>query len=223
MAHSYQPIPLKFNRYSEVEMVVRARQFYHQIQTRRTVRDFTEKAIPQAVVKNAIKAAGTAPNGANMQPWHFVSVTNTDIKRKIRLAAEKEEQEFYESRASEEWLDALSHLGTDAQKPFLETASHLIVIFLKKFSYDADGTKHKNYYTSESVGIATGFLIDALHHAGVATLTHTPSPMKFLNEILGRPSDERPYMILVAGYPVSNCEVPDIEKKHISEIATFLD
>jgi nitroreductase len=223
MTEEYQPIPLNFKRYSEVEMVVRARQFYHQIRTRRSVRDFTDKVIPKAVIKNAIKAAGTAPNGANMQPWHFVAVSNPDVKRQIRIAAEKEEQEFYQSRASEEWLDALNHLGTDAQKPFLETASHLIVIFLKKFSYDEEGNKLKNYYTSESVGIATGMLITALHHSGVATLTHTPSPMKFLNEILGRPVDEKPYMILVAGYPSPDCEVPSIEKKAVDEIATFLE
>lgn len=157
-----------------------------------------------------------------MQPWHFVAISDPAVKRKIREAAEAEERAFYAERASEEWLDALNHLGTDDQKPFLESASHLIVIFLKKFSYDDQGEKLKNYYTSESVGIATGFLIDALHHAGVATLTHTPSPMKFLNQILARPVDERPYMILVAGYPADGCEVPKIEKKPLEEIATFI-
>jgi len=223
MPDEYAPIPLEFTQLTERDMVAKAQSYYRSIKKRRTVRDFTDKPIPQAVIKYAIRAAGTAPNGANMQPWHFVAISNKDIKRKIRIAAEKEEQEFYEGRASDEWLDALSHLGTDAEKPFLETASHLIVIFLKKFSYDDDGKKHKNYYTSESVGIATGILIDALYHSGVATLTHTPSPMKFLNEILDRPKDERPYMILVAGYPVTDCQVPAIEKKHVSEIATFLE
>ena len=204
-------------------MQAQAEAFYQAIKTRRTVRDFSDKPIPASVIEQAILSAGTAPNGANMQPWHFVAISNADIKKQIRLAAEQEEREFYEQRASEEWLDALSHLGTDAEKPFLETASHLIVIFLKKFSYDAQGNKLKNYYTSESVGIATGFLINALHTSGVATLTHTPSPMKFLNTILKRPADERPYMILVAGYPADGCQVPTIDKKPLADIATFLD
>ncbi|MBT5558349.1 MAG: nitroreductase family protein [Proteobacteria bacterium] len=223
MTTDYQPIPYDFVHYGADEMVEKANLFYQQIKLRRSVRDFCAKPIPNDVIKAAIRAAGTAPNGANMQPWHFVAVSNPELKRKIRLAAEEEERVFYESRASDQWLDALSHLGTDAEKPFLETASHLIVIFLRKFSYDENGKKLKNYYTSESVGIATGFLIDALHHAGVATLTHTPSPMKFLNEILDRPTDERPYMILVAGKPEKNCQVPQIEKKPLSEIATFID
>jgi len=223
MKSDYQPILLDYTRYPDDEMIQRSVAFYNEVKRRRTVRDFSAESIPQAVIENALLAAGTAANGANMQPWHFVSIANTDIKRTIRLAAEKEEQEFYQARASQQWLDALAPLGTNAEKPFLETASHLIVIFLRKFSYDEDGTKHKNYYTSESVGIASGLLINALHHSGVATLTHTPSPMKFLNQILHRPKDERPYMILVAGYPVDRCEVPNISKKPLNEIATFLD
>jgi nitroreductase len=223
MKQEYAPIPYEFNTLTEAEMQAQAEAFYQAIKTRRTVRDFSNKPIPASVIEQAILSAGTAPNGANMQPWHFVAISNADIKKQIRLAAEQEEREFYEQRASEEWLDALSHLGTDAEKPFLETASHLIVIFLKKFSYDAQGNKLKNYYTSESVGIATGFLINALHTSGVATLTHTPSPMKFLNTILKRPADERPYMILVAGYPADGCQVPTIDKKPLADIATFLD
>ncbi|WP_196159897.1 nitroreductase family protein [Reinekea sp. G2M2-21] len=223
MKQEYAPIPYEFNTLTEAEMQAEAEAFYQAIKTRRTVRDFSDKPIPASVIEQAILSAGTAPNGANMQPWHFVAISNADIKKQIRLAAEQEEREFYEQRASEEWLDALSHLGTDAEKPFLETASHLIVIFLKKFSYDAQGNKLKNYYTSESVGIATGFLINALHTSGVATLTHTPSPMKFLNTILKRPADERPYMILVAGYPADGCQVPTIDKKPLVDIATFLD
>lgn len=222
MSTDYQPIPLTYQRYSAEQMIERARQFYDDIRTRRSVRDFSDETVPEEVIRSAILAAGTAPNGANMQPWHFVAISDPAVKRKIREAAEAEERAFYAERASEEWLDALNHLGTDDQKPFLESASHLIVIFLKKFSYDDQGEKLKNYYTSESVGIATGFLIDALHHAGVATLTHTPSPMKFLNQILARPVDERPYMILVAGYPADGCEVPKIEKKPLEEIATFI-
>jgi nitroreductase len=222
MSDDYQPIPLNFERLSPEDMVARAQQNYQRIVTRRSVRDFADQAIPDEVIEQAIRAAGTAPNGANMQPWHFVVVKNREIKKAIREAAEAEEREFYERRASEEWLDALSHLGTDADKPFLETASHLIVIFLKKFSYDEQGNKQKNYYTSESVGIASGFLIQALHDAGVATLTHTPSPMKFLNEVLKRPDDERAFMILVAGMPTENCQVPKITKKPLEDIATFL-
>lgn len=222
MSQDYQPIPLSFRRQSPDEMIENAQAYYDAIKTRRSVRDFTDEPVPEAVIVNAIKAAGTAPNGANMQPWHFSVVSNPEIKRQIRLAAEEEERAFYQDRASEEWLDALSHLGTDAEKPFLEKASHLIVIFLKKFSYDEEGQKQKNYYTSESVGLASGFLISALHQAGVATLTHTPSPMKFLNTILERPSDERPFMILVAGFPAQNCQVPSIEKKPLDQISTFL-
>lgn len=222
MSEDYQPIPLQFEILEPTEMVARAERNYQQIAMRRSVRDFSDQTIPDAVIEHALLAAGTAPNGANMQPWHFVVVKNPAIKKAIREAAEAEEREFYERRASEEWLDALSHLGTDAQKPFLETASHLIVIFLKKFSYDESGNKQKNYYTSESVGIASGFLIQALHDAGVATLTHTPSPMKFLNEVLERPDDERAFMILVAGLPAENCQVPRISKKTLEEIATFV-
>ncbi len=223
MPKQFKAIPYNFTQLPENEMIKEASAFYQRIKTRRSVRDFSNKPVPKTVIEQAILSAGTAPNGANMQPWHFVAISNPEMKKQIRIAAEKEEQEFYEQRASQEWLDALSHLGTDAQKPFLETASHLIVVFLKKFSYDEAGEKLKNYYTSESVGLATGFLIDALHHSGVATLTHTPSPMKFLNDILQRPSDERPFMILVAGYPAEACEVPVIEKKSLADIATFLD
>ena len=223
MSDHYQPIPLDFTQYSEEEMVQRAQQFYENIRKRRSVRDFSDKRVPGKVIEQAILAAGSAPNGANMQPWYFVVISNPSVKKKIRLAAEEEEREFYQKRASEEWLDALAPLGTNAEKSFLETASHLIVIFLKKFSYDEQGRKHKNYYTTESVGIASGFLISALHEAGVATLTHTPSPMKFLNEILGRPVNERPFMILVAGYPTNGCTVPAISKKPMAEIATFID
>lgn len=223
MNTDYMPQPLDFTELSEPEMDARAAEFYQQIKKRRSVRDFSDKKVPDSVIKNALLAAGTAPNGANMQPWHFVVVSNPEIKRQIREAAEEEEREFYAQKAPEDWLDALSHLGTDANKPFLERASHLIVIFLQKFTHDEDGNKLKHYYTSESVGIASGFLINGLHQAGVATLTHTPSPMKFLNQILKRPKDERPYMILVAGYPEENCMVPSIEKKPLEQIATFID
>ena len=199
-----------------------AQAFYQQMAKRRSVRDFSDRPIPQSVLENAILAAGSAPSGANMQPWHFAVVQDSAIKKKIREAAEIEERELYENRASDEWLDALAPLGTDAHKPFLETAPALIAIFLKKVTIDDEGVKHKNYYTSESVGIATGMLITALHQAGLATLTHTPSPMKFLTEILERPSHERPFLLLVVGYPEEGAMVPDIQRFPLDKISTFL-
>ncbi|MDB9949021.1 nitroreductase family protein [Porticoccaceae bacterium] len=215
-------IPLDFSPLEEQAMQQQAESFYLQMSKRRSVRDFSDQPIPPSVLEHAILAAGSAPSGANMQPWHFVVVQNPEIKKRIRLAAEKEERELYDHRASDEWLDALAPLGTDADKPFLETAPALIAIFLKKVTIDVDGTKHKNYYTPESVGIATGVLITALHQAGLATLTHTPSPMKFLTEILQRPSHERPFLLLVVGYPAEGTLVPNIQRLPLSDIATFL-
>jgi nitroreductase len=199
-----------------------ARDFFKLMAQRRSVRDFSDQPIPQSVLENAILAAGSAPSGANMQPWHFVVVQDQAIKQKIRQAAEVEERELYTNRASEEWLDALAPLGTDANKPFLQTAPALIAVFSRKVSIDDDGVRHKNYYTAESVGIATGILITALHQAGLATLTHTPSPMKFLAEILDRPSHERPFLLLVVGYPAKNALVPDLERLPLDKISTFL-
>lgn len=213
--------PLKYEELPVEEMVANSQSFYDTIKCRRTVREFSERAIPEEVIKNALRAAGTAPSGANMQPWHFSVVTNPLTKMEIRHEAEKEEREFYHKRAPDEWLDALAPLGTDENKPFLENAPCLIVIFLKKFTVDEQGVKHKNYYTTESVGIATGILITALHLAGLATLTHTPSPMKFLAKILGRSEHERPYLILVTGYPAADATVPMIEKYPLDKIATF--
>ena len=222
MTESKGFIPLNFSVLGQHEMQQSAQGFYQQMATRRSVRDFSDQPIPDSVLENAVLAAGTAPSGANKQPWHFVVVQNPEIKAQIRQAAEKEERELYDNRASEEWLDALAPLGTDANKPFLETAPALIAIFLKKVTIDADGTKHKNYYTPESVGIATGVLITALHKAGLATLIHTPSPMKFLTEILQRPSHERPFLLLVVGYPAEGALVPNIQRLPLSDIATFL-
>jgi nitroreductase len=222
MAKADAFIPLDFSAMEEQAMQQQAESFYLQMSKRRSVRDFSDKPIPLSVIEHAILAAGTAPSGANMQPWHFVVVQNPEIKKNIRLAAEKEERELYANRASDEWLDALAPLGTDANKPFLETAPALIAIFLKKVTIDEDGTKHKNYYTSESVGIATGVLITALHQAGLATLTHTPSPMKFLTDILERPSHERPFLLLVVGYPEKGAMVPDIQRLPLNKISTFL-
>jgi iodotyrosine deiodinase len=215
-------IPLDYLSKDEPAMVEAAQAFYQQMAKRRSVRDFSDRPIPQSVLENAILAAGSAPSGANMQPWHFAVVQDPAIKKKIREAAEIEERELYENRASDEWLDALAPLGTDAQKPFLETAPALIAIFLKKVTIDDEGVKHKNYYTSESVGIATGMLITALHQAGLGTLTHTPSPMKFLTEILERPSHERPFLLLVVGYPEEGAMVPDIQRFPLDKISTFL-
>jgi nitroreductase len=214
--------PLDFNEKRIQEMVKDSQSFYQEIKRRRTVRQFSDRSVPIDIIENAIRAAGTAPNGANMQPWHFVVVSDPNIKREIRIAAEKEEQEFYQHRASEEWLQALQPLGTDEHKPFLEIAPYLIVIFLKKYTIDENGHRQKNYYPNESVGIATGMLITALHLSGLATLTHTPSPMKFLNSILDRPDHERPFLILVTGYPAKYATVPVITKYPLEKITTFL-
>ena len=202
-------------------MKARASAFYEEVKRRRTVRDFSARPVPLEVIEDCIRAAGTAPNGANMQPWHFVVVTDPELKRKIREGAEEEERAFYHGKAPQEWLEALAPLGTDEHKPFLETAPYLIAIFAESYGESADGRKVKHYYTQESVGIATGILITAVHHAGLVSLTHTPSPMGFLNEILGRPARERPFLILVVGYPADGATVPDITKKALAEIATF--
>jgi nitroreductase len=215
--------PLQFEELSPEQMSTAAAAFYEHVKKRRTVREFSDRPVPREIIENAIKAAGTAPSGANMQPWHFVVVSNPKIKHKIRVAAEAEEKEFYEHRASQEWLDALEPLGTDEHKDFLEKAPWLIAVFLKKFTFDNKGNRFKNYYTAESVGISCGFLLAALHWAGLATLTHTPSPMKFLNELLGRPKEERAYMMIVAGYPDEHARVPVISKKPLEKIADFLD
>jgi iodotyrosine deiodinase len=215
--------PLEFSGLPEAEMQRRALEFYQQIKRRRTVRDFSDKPVPRDIIENAIRAAGTAPSGANMQPWHFVAVSNAEIKNRIREAAEIEEKELYSHRAGDEWLKALEPLGTNEHKPFLETAPWLIAVFLKKFTINAEGKQFKNYYTAESVGIACGFLLAALHSAGLVTLTHTPSPMGFLAEVLERPKHERAFMLIVTGYPADDAKVPVISKRPLDEIATFLD
>lgn len=221
---SYPVIPLSMYREFPVEeMRERVSEFYEDIDRRRTVRDFSDRPVPRDIIETALKAANTAPSGANLQPWHFAVVSGPETKKKIRIAAEAEEREFYERRAPDEWLAALAPLGTDDKKPFLETAPYLIAVFLQKFGELPDGRKVKHYYPAESTGLATGILITALHTAGLATLTHTPSPMKFLNEILGRPKSERPFLLLVAGYPADDAEVPDISRKTLTEYASFID
>lgn len=211
-----------YREYPPEEMQERARSFREELQGRRTIRTFSSRPVAREIIAECLRAAGTAPNGANMQPWHFVVVSDPDVKAQIREGAEKEEREFYERRASEEWLDALAPLGTDWHKPFLEEAPYLIVIFGLSNTILPNGTRRKNYYVTESVGIATGMLITALHHAGLASLTHTPSPMAFLNKILKRPANERPFLVLVVGYPAEGTTVPDISKKSLDEIATFI-
>lgn len=216
-------IPLTtWQEHSPEEMAERAAAFRQQMQRRRTVRYFSARAVPREMIEDCLLAAGTAPSGANLQPWHFVVVSDPAIKHRIRVEAEKEEHDFYTKRAPQEWLDALAPLGTDEHKPFLETAPYLIVIFSQSYGLLADGRRVKNYYVQESVGIATGMLITAIHHAGLVSLTHTPSPMGFLNEILGRPANEKPFLVLVVGYPAEDAVVPDIGKKPLEEIATFL-
>lgn len=214
--------PLAFIEKNADEMVDISRLLYQDMKRRRTVREFSDRPVPDEVIKNAIRAAGTAPSGANMQPWQFVVVTDPKKKREIREGAEAEERSFYQERAPEEWLKALEPFDTNENKPFLETAPCLIAIFLKTMTIDADGEQHKNYYPKESVGIATGMLITVLHLSGLATLTHTPSPMKFLNEILERPNTEHPFLLLVTGYPSSDASVPKIERYTLEQIATFI-
>lgn len=217
-----QFIPLPpFQRYLETEMLERAQEFYEEMKRRKTIREFSDKSVPREIIETCLLTAGTAPSGANHQPWHFVVVSDAALKKKIRIEAEIEEREFYQHRAPQEWKDALAPLGTDDSKPFLETAPYLIAIFGQKNTLMDDGSSVKNYYVPESVSIATGFLISALHHAGLATLTHTPSPMGFLNQLLQRPDNEKPYILLVVGYPADDCKVPNIRKKSLNEIASF--
>jgi nitroreductase len=212
-----------YEEYPLAVMRERLASFYAEVNRRRTVREFSDRPVPRDIIETALMAAGTAPSGANLQPWHFAVVSGAETKRRIRLAAEAEEREFYAHRASPEWLAALEPLGTDCNKPFLETAPCLIAVFLQKFGTLGDGRKVKHYYPTESTGLATGILITALHHAGLVCLTHTPSPMKFLNEILGRPASERPFLLLVTGYPSADARVPEIQRKPLTEFASFID
>jgi len=219
-AHPTEPLAA-YRSYPESEMLERARDFSAELRRRRTVRDFSPRPVPRELVEQALLAAGSAPNGANLQPWHFVAIADPEVKRAIRVAAEEEEREFYAGRATSDWLEDLAPLGTDASKPFLETAPWLIAIFAERWRRFPHGAKRANYYVPESVGIATGFLIAALHHAGLATLTHTPSPMGFLNGILDRPANEKPFLLLVVGHPADDARVPLITKKSLDSISTF--
>lgn len=216
-------VPLSgYREYPPEEMLRRAMDFHGDLRRRRTVRKFSKRPVEREVIERCILAAGTAPSGANMQPWHFVVVSDPELKRRIRAAAEREEAEFYSHRAPQEWLEALAPLGTDASKGFLEEAPYLIAVFVQRYGASPDGRPIKHYYATESVGIATGILITAVHNSGLVSLTHTPSPMNFLNTILGRPENERPFLLLVVGYPAEGAKVPRISKKPLEEIATFL-
>lgn len=221
---SIRTIPLDDRGDADDErMLNRARQLYAELSTRRTVRDYSSRPVPREIIEACLRAAGTAPSGANQQPWHFVAISDPATKKKIRIAAEAEEREFYERRAPEEWLQALALLGTDENKPFLEIAPWLVAVFYERTGPVVDGHKAKRYYPHESTGIATGMLIAALHKAGLASLTHTPSPMAFLNEILDRPKNEVPYLLLVVGHPSEDCRVPDISRKSLEVISTFVE
>ena len=221
---TYPTIALPPNRDIPIEEVrQQLTAFYEDMNRRRTVRDFSAKPVPRDFIETALRAANTAPSGANLQPWHFVVISGPKTKKQIREAAEVEEREFYEHRATEEWLAALEPLGTNEHKPFLEEAPYLIAVFVQKYGVLPDGRKVKHYYPTESTGLAAGILITALHRAGLATLTHTPSPMKFLNKILARPKSERPFLLLVVGYAAANARVPDIERKPLEEFTSFID
>ncbi len=219
-----ETIPLNFRELPPAEMRARAAAFHAEIGRRRTVREFSPRPVPRELIEDVLRAAGTAPNGANLQPWHFVVIGDPAVKQILRAAAEEEERDFYRNRAPAEWLLALAPLGTDEHKPFLETAPWLIAVFAVNSFVGSDGARHPTYYAKESTGIACGFLIAALHHAGLATLTHTPSPMNFLNEICGRPAHEKPFLLLVTGYPADGTHVPAFaaQKKPLSDISTWL-
>lgn len=224
MDYDYDPIPLPRRDVPDAAgSAARARDFYERIRQRHSIRDFSDRPVERRVIEDCLRAAGSAPSGANHQPWHFACVRDPEVKARIRAAAEREEREFYGGKAGDEWLGDLKKIGTDANKPFLEVAPWLIAIFLERYGFDETGKKRKNYYTAESVGIATGLLITALHEAGLATLTHTPNPMRFLSEILHRPKNERPYLLLVVGYPARDARIPRAatQKKSLDQIASF--
>lgn len=224
--HSQEPpngfIPLDFQERPLEEMKVRAHSFFELLDRRRSVRDFSDRSVPRTLIEEAIRTASTAPSGAHMQPWTFVAVSDPRVKQKIREAAEEEERVSYTGRMSDEWLEALEPLGTDWRKPFLEAAPWLVVLFAQRTGVDAAGERRKHYYVSESCGIAAGFFIAAIHNMGLVTLTHTPSPMRFLGEILDRPSNERPFILFPVGYPAEGVTVPDLTRKSLGEVAEFV-
>lgn len=221
LIEGFKHIRYRHENYAEDEMISRAKNYFEWLDKRRSVRHFSEKPIPKEVIESIVKTASTSPSGANKQPWTFCVVKSTEIKKRIREAAEKEERKSYGGRMSEEWLEDLKHLGTNANKPFLETAPYLIIAFKRLFEYDESGTKHQNYYVNESVGLACGLLISAIHNAGLVTLTHTPSPMRFLEKILKRPPNERAFLLLPVGYEAEKTYVPDIQRKPLDQVMKF--
>jgi len=222
-ADDHLPLPDRW-RLTDDQMTARSAEFLALMKKRHSIRDYSDRPVPRDVIENCIRAAGLAPSGANQQPWHFAVIESADAKARVRKAAEEEERTFYAGRAGVEWLSAIAPIGTDDQKPFLEIAPYLIVIFAQRYGVDERGGRHKHYYVPESVGIATGFLITALHNAGLVTLTHTPNPMKFLNQLCGRPEAEKPEMILVVGHPADDATVPKHakQKKPLADIASFI-
>ncbi|MFB6099465.1 MAG: nitroreductase family protein [Salinibacter sp.] len=221
MADPQNPIPLDFTEYPPDEMRARARAFREQMSQRRSVREFSDRPVPRELIEEALRTANSAPSGANRQPWQFVAVDDPELKAEIRTAAEEEEQEFYESRVTDEWEEALAPLGTDWRKPYLETAPWLVVCFAEQYGIDENGEKAKNYYVQESVGIACGLFITAIHNMGLATLTHTPAPMNFLRDILERPANERPYILFPVGYPAEDATVPDLDRKALDDVVQW--
>ena len=221
MAGPYNPVPLDFTGYPPEEMRERARTFREQMAQRRSVREFSDGPVPRELIEEAIRTAGSAPSGAHRQPWQFVAVDDPDLKTEIREAVETEEKKFYENRVTEEWKEALAPLGTDWRKPYLGAAPWLVICFAEQYGLDADGEKTKNYYVQESVGIACGLFVTAIHNMGLATLTHTPAPMTFLRDLLDRPSNERPYILFPVGYPAEDATVPNIERKSLDEIVQW--
>lgn len=220
MSARFRPLT-EFHEYPPEQMRERAEEFSLDIQRRRSVRDFAPRPIPPGILRNCIQSAASAPSGANRQPWHFAVVTDPEVRQRIRHAAEAEEAAFYQRRAPEAWLQALEPLGTDQHKPFLEIAPALIAVFYQRYGLDEQGERYKNYYASESVGLASGLLLAALHRAGLATLTHTPSPMNFLRDILDRPKNEAAFLLIVTGYPAENCQVPDIQRKPLDQVMSW--
>ena len=220
--NNYPFITYSKEAYDIEEMESRSHKFLETMDSRRSVRDFSDKEIPESVIENILLTASTAPSGAHKQPWTFCVVKDPEIRKQIRIAAEKEERESYDHRMTEEWLKDLEPIGTDWNKPFLEIAPYLIVVFKRSYEIEENNHKHQNYYVTESCGIACGFLLAAIHHAGLVALTHTPSPMNFLSKILNRPINEKPFLLIPVGYPAEECWVPDIKRKGISEICNWI-
>lgn len=207
---------------TDEDLLQRSKSFYDFMDNRRSVREFSDRAIPREVIENLIKTASTAPSGAHKQPWTFCVVSDPEVKKQLRIAAEEEELESYNSRMSNDWLENLKPLGTDWHKPFLETAPYLIIVFRRTYEFNAEGKKKNNYYVQESVGLATGILLAAIHNAGLVALTHTPSPMNFISKILNRPENEKPFLLIPVGYPAEECWVPDIKRKELVDICVFI-